>query len=364
MRIWVVKIGSSLLTSGGEGLDDAFIQSLVDQVKMLRNYDISVALVTSGAIAEGTVALQRKPESLGEFQAMAAVGQTRLMQAFAAHFSKHNLTVGQILLTHDDINNRRRYLNARTTLQTLFSFGTVPIVNENDTVSTEEIRFGNNDVIGGLLANLLDAECLVMLTDTGGLFTADPTTNPQAKLISECQVSDASLDSVVGESRSGLGRGGMITKLQAARLAARSGTDTFIVPGSAAQVLTHLADSQAIGTRLFATQKPIAARLRWLAGRQKPEGTIVLDDGAVEALCYKKASLLPVGVVGIQMHFKRGALVECLSQDGRVIAQGLSNFDSDTLLQIRGKTSQTISDMLGEPHDHELIHRDNLVVFK
>ena len=362
MSTWVIKVGSSLLTKNGKELDDAFITALADEVAALVSQQHRVALVTSGAIAAGRVALNFVPESLGELQAAAAVGQTGLMQVFSACFAKKNLTIGQILLTHDDIKERRRYLNARTTLNTLFSLGVVPVINENDTVSTEEIRLGNNDIIGGLIANLIDAEKLVILTDTQGLYTADPNHNPDSRLITQHPCSDPYLDSIAGGSRSNVGSGGMLTKVHSARLAARSGTDTWIVSGAPPTTIGQIARGESSGTHLVADGRSVGSRLRWLAGRQKVEGTLVLDHGAVEALVIRKKSLLPVGVIKVHGIFERGALVAVKGPNGAVVAQGLTNYDSQQVEAIRGKNSNAIRQMLGYPHDHELIHRDNLVL--
>lgn len=362
MSTWVIKIGSSLLTNGGKELDDIFIDKLVAQIAALIKQQHRVALVTSGAIAAGRAVLSFNPEALGELQAAAAVGQTRLMQAIGARFAQAGLVTGQILLTHDDIKERQRYLNARTTLNTLFALGAVPVVNENDSVSTEEIRFGNNDIIGGLIANLIDAERMVILTDTQGLYTADPGLDPDATLITACNCADAQLDTAAGGSRSGLGRGGMISKIQSARLAARSGTDTWIVAGADPGIIGKIAIGEQVGTRLLAGKKTITSRLRWLAGRQKTEGRLVLDAGAVKALTGGKVSLLPVGITSVQGKFDRGALVACVTPTGNTIARGLTNYNSQTIKQIQGKNSHTISKLFGYPHDHEVIHRDNLVL--
>jgi len=362
MSTWVIKVGSSLLTKRGKELDEAFIATLVGEVAELTAQKNRVALVTSGSIAAGRMVLGFKPETMGELQATAAVGQTRLMQAISVSFAAKGLTIGQILLTHDDIKERQRYLNARTTLNTLFALGSIPVINENDTVSTEEIRFGNNDIIGGLIANLIDAEKLVILTDTGGLYTADPHLDPEAKLISERNCADPLLDTIAGGSLSGLGRGGMITKVQSARLAARSGTDTWIVSGADPCMIGRIARGEAVGTRLLAGDRSVTSRLRWLAGRQKVEGTLRLDNGAVRALTGRKVSLLPVGITGVQGSFERGALVACVSPEGASVARGLTNYDSRLIDKIRGKNSRAISELLGYPHDHEVIHRDNLVL--
>ena len=363
-RRWVVKIGSALLTDDGRGLARAAIDNWVEQLAGLLDQGIEIVLVSSGAVAEGIVRLgwSKRPEALHQLQAAAAVGQMGLVQAYEASFQRYKRHTAQILLDHDDLANRQRYLNARSTISTLLELGAVPVVNENDTVVTDEIRFGDNDSLAALVANLIDADLLLILTDKDGLYTANPDSDSTATLISSAKATDRALDAIAGGSNSGLGRGGMSTKLQAARLAARSGCDTRIVGGRLVNVLTRIAAGETLGTLLEAGQKPLAARKQWLAGQLQLRGQLVLDEGAVKVLCNRGRSLLPVGVSGVSGDFKRGDLVSCLAADGREIARGLINYSADEANLIKGLPSEEIAAVLGFCDDLELIHRDNLVV--
>ncbi|MFT7300104.1 MAG: glutamate 5-kinase [Porticoccus sp.] len=361
---WVIKIGSALLTADGKGLDREGIAAWVDQVVALLDQNIEVVMVSSGAVAEGMSRLGwgKRPSSIHELQAAAAVGQMGLVQAYEFQFQQFDRHTAQVLLDHDDLSNRERYLNARNTLQTLMELGVVPIINENDTVATDQIRFGDNDTLAAMVANLIDADLLVILTDQDGLFDADPRGNPRAQLVSQGKSGDPALDALAGGSVGGLGRGGMITKLTAARLAARSGTNTVIVGGRAENVLTSLASGEAIGTLLVAEQEPIAARKQWLAGRLQVRGSLTLDGGAVRVLKEQGKSLLPVGVKSVLGDFNRGDLVRCVDESGCDIARGLANYNASESRLIIGKSSQLIAEILGYCDDEELIHRDNLVL--
>ena len=361
---WVIKIGSALLTNDGAGLDRKAIDSWVEQIAALLAEGKEVVLVSSGAIAEGIVRLDWKtrPDSIHELQAAAAVGQMGLIQAYESSFMRFDHHTAQILLDHDDMASRQRYLNARGVLQTLMGLEVVPIVNENDTVVTDEIRFGDNDSLAALVANLIDADMLVILTDKDGLFDANPDTNPDAKLISQAMATDSSLDALAGGSSGTLGRGGMVTKLQAARLAARSGCNTLIVGGRNPNILHQVAAGETIGTLLSATQKPLAARKQWLAGQLQVKGKLILDAGAVKVLTQQGRSLLAVGVSGVEGTFTRGELVSCVDSNGVEVARGLVNYNSDEAGRIKGQSTESISEILGYREDDELIHRDNLVV--
>ncbi|MDP6197848.1 MAG: glutamate 5-kinase [Porticoccaceae bacterium] len=361
---WVIKIGSALLTNDGAGLDRKAIDSWVEQIADLMARGNEVILVSSGAIAEGIarLGLKTRPESIHELQAAAAVGQMGLIQAYESSFMRFERHTAQILLDHDDMANRQRYLNARGVLQTLLSLGVVPVVNENDTVVTDEIRFGDNDSLAALVANLVDAELLVILTDKDGLFDANPDTNPDAKLISEAMANDSDLDALASGSAGTLGRGGMVTKLQAARLAARSGCNTVIAGGRNQNILQQVAAGDSVGTLLQASQKPIAARKQWLAGQLQIKGKLVLDQGAVNVLTKQGSSLLAVGVSAVDGTFTRGELVSCVDAEGNEIARGLVNYSSDEADLIKGRSTESISEILGYREDDELIHRDNLVV--
>lgn len=363
-KCWVVKIGSALLTDDGAGLDREAIDGWVSQIATLLDQGNEIVLVSSGAIAEGIARLgwTKRPDSIDELQAAAAVGQMGLIQAYESSFERFKRGTAQILLDHDDLANRQRYLNARGVLKKLMELGVVPIVNENDTVVTDEIRFGDNDSLAALVANLIDADLLVILTDKDGLYSANPDQDSSAKLVSQAQADDASLDALVGESLSSLGRGGMVTKLQAARLAARSGCNTVIVGGRNEEVLLKVGRGDVIGTFLSASQKPIAARKQWLAGQLQIKGQLTLDAGAVAVLSKEGRSLLPVGVTGVSGEFSRGDLVSCVNKEGVEIARGLVNYSASETLQIKGKGTELIIEVLGYREDDELIHRDNMVV--
>ena len=361
---WVIKIGSALLTNDGAGLDRQAIDGWVEQIAQLLAKGNEVVLVSSGAIAEGIVRLgwTTRPESIHELQAAAAVGQMGLIQAYESSFKRYDRHTAQILLDHDDLASRQRYLNARGALQTLIGLNVVPIVNENDTVVTDEIRFGDNDSLAALVANLIDADMLVILTDKDGLYDANPDNNPNAQLVSEAMADDSSLDALAGGSSGSLGRGGMITKLQAARLAARSGCSTVIAAGRNQQILHQVAAGENVGTLLSASQKPLAARKQWLAGQLQVKGKLILDAGAVKVLTEQGRSLLAVGVSAVQGKFTRGELVSCMDSHGVEIARGLVNYNSDEANRIKGQSTEAIPKILGYRDDDELIHRDNLVI--
>ena len=363
-RRWVVKIGSALLTGDGKGLDRDAMAAWVAQIARLQDEGVEVVLVSSGAVAEGMSRLgwKARPKAIHDLQAAAAVGQMGLVQAYESHFMAHGRHTAQILLDHDDLSNRQRYLNARRTLQALIRLGVVPVVNENDTVVTDEIRFGDNDTLGALVANLIDAEVLVILTDQQGLFDKDPRANPDAVLVGEGRAGDPALDAMAGGSAGSLGRGGMATKLRAAKLAARSGATTLIASGREPDVLVRLRRGDALGTLLVAAQEPIAARKQWLAGQLQVRGRLTLDAGAVDVLRQQGRSLLPVGVKAVSGHFTRGELVTCCDEDGREIARGLVNYSAEETARILGQSSARIAEILGYRDDDELIHRDNLVL--
>jgi glutamate 5-kinase len=361
---WVVKVGSALVTNEGRGLDSDAIGAWVDQLAELRRQGREVILVSSGSVAEGMKRLgwNRRPSALHELQAAAAVGQMGLVQVYESRFQRHGLHTAQVLLTHEDLADRRRYLNARSTLRSLVRLGVVPVINENDTVATDEIRFGDNDTLAALVANLLEADLLVILTDQQGMFDRDPRQNPDARLIGEARAGDPDLDAMASGGSGALGRGGMATKVQAAARAARSGTSTVIASGRENDVLLRLAQGEALGTLLSADQEPLAARKRWLAGQLKVKGRLVLDEGAVRVLCQGGRSLLPVGVTGVEGAFRRGELVACVAADGREVARGLVNYSAEETRRIMGQGSERIEALLGYVDEPELIHRDDMVV--
>jgi glutamate 5-kinase len=361
---WVVKVGSSLLTAKGQGLDRKAIADWATQIAALRQDGREVVLVSSGAVAEGMarLGLRQRPAVLSELQAAAAVGQMGLVQAWESAFQQHGLHTAQVLLTHEDVSNRDRYLNARGTLKALIEYGVIPVINENDTVATEEIRLGDNDTLAALAVNLVEAEALVLLTDQDGLFEADPRASKDARLIAEVELSDPRLDAMAGEGRGELGRGGMRTKLIAARWAARSGAATLIAHGRAPDVLARLAGGEELGTLLKPAQGVMAARKRWIAGQLQVRGRLHLDAGAAQVLRDKGKSLLPVGVKKVEGEFGRGDLVLCLDPDGREVARGLVNYDAAESHRILGLASSKVQAALGYPGAPELIHRDNLVL--
>lgn len=363
---WVVKIGSSLLTNQGRGLDRVMIKQWVGQFAHLREDNVAeLVLVSSGAVAEGMTRLgwTKRPVALHELQAAAAVGQMGLVQAYESCFQEHGLRTAQILLTHEDIADRQRYLNARSTLQTLLKLGVIPVVNENDTVAVDEIRFGDNDTLGALVANLVEADLFVILTDQDGMYEADPRTQPQAKFIHEAQAGDAALEKMASGGAAGaLGRGGMLTKVRAANWAARSGTATIIASGREPEVLEKIQQGKQIGTLIFPAQEPLAARKQWLAGHLQVRGKVMLDEGAARVLLESGRSLLPIGVVSVEGNFARGELVVCIGPDNREVARGLINYNAQETQKIMRQPSHRIAELLGYVDEPELIHRDNLVV--
>lgn len=362
----VLKIGSSLLTDNGRGLDHESIADWVEQISELTIQGKQILLVSSGSVAEGMARLgwNTRPHQLCELQAVASVGQMGLVQSYESLFQQYRLHTGQILLTHEDLSDRKRYLNARNTLLALLRLQVIPVVNENDTVATDEIRFGDNDTLAALVANLVEADVLIILTDQNGLYNKNPVFHEDAQLIDQASANDPELATMAGKSDSQLGRGGMITKIQAAKLASRSGTATIIASGREKNVIPRIIAGEKLGTFLVARDEPLLARKRWLAGQLKVNGSLILDDGAVKVLEESGKSLLPIGVDAISGEFQRGELVACHAQSGREVARGLVNYSADELQIIKRKSSQQIEELLGYAGDPELIHRDNLVLIK
>ena len=360
---WVVKIGSALLTDNGCGLKHELLDNWVKQIIELNVRGVEIVIVSSGAVAEGVARLgwKTRPKIIHELQAAAAVGQMGLIQGYEVCFQKYGKHTAQILLTHDDIADRARYLNARTTLITLLKLGVAPIVNENDTVATDEIRMGDNDTLAALVANLVDADLLVLLTDQEGLFTVNPILDSSAKLIKEAKAGDKVLEDYAGDGGS-LGRGGMRTKLKAAIIATRSGTQTIIASGSIHNSLINISNGEDVGTLLTTTKGPITARKQWLANQSYLQGTVTLDGGAVIALIKNGKSLLPVGISAVCGDFKRGEIISCIDSSGNEIARGLTNHDSAQVRLIMGKSNKEIEKLLGQLDEDELIHRDNLIL--
>jgi len=359
----VIKVGSALVTNNGEGLDLAAINEWARQIAELRQSHKEVVLVSSGAIACGMQRLgwAKRPSAVHELQACAAVGQMGLVQVYESAFSSHGLHTAQVLLTHDDLADRKRYLNARSTLTTLLKLGVVPIINENDTVITDEIKFGDNDTLGALVANLVDADCLIILTDQQGLFTADPRKDPSATLIAEARAGDPALETMAGGAGTQFGKGGMITKVIAAKRAASSGAHTVIANGREPDVMPRLSRGEAVGTLLISETQALNARKQWLADHLQLNGRLLLDAGAITALKDGK-SLLPIGVVEVQGDFERGAAVACISPEGIEIARGLANYSSSDSRRIARRPSSEIEGILGYVEEAEIIHRDNLIL--
>ena len=360
----VVKVGSSLVTNEGRGLDAAAIARWAAQVAELRRMSRRVILVSSGAIAEGMQRLgwTRRPHAMHELQAAAAVGQMGLVQCYESCFRSHGLHTAQVLLTHADMADRQRYLNARSTLRTLLDMGVIPVINENDTVVTDEIKLGDNDTLGALVTNLVEADALIILTDQAGLYDADPRKVSTAKLIEKADALDPALESIAGGTASALAKGGMLTKVLAARRAARSGAHTVIASGREPEVLVRLAKGERIGTLLTAGTVPLAARKQWLADHLTVRGRLRLDAGAVKALARDGKSLLPIGVVEVAGEFVRGEVVGCVDPAGREVARGLVNYSSEETRRIMRRASGEIEAILGYVDAPELIHRENLVL--
>ena len=360
----VVKIGSSLLTAQGQGLDTKAIADWVRQIAALQKNGVQVLLVSSGAVAEGMKRMgwKKRPHALYELQAAAAIGQMGLIQTYESFFKEHGIHTAQVLLTHDDLSNRKRYLNARSTLKALLGLEVIPVINENDTVTTDEFRFGDNDSLASLVVNLVEADALILLTDQEGVFDKDPRQHSDAVLLDEANASDTKLDVMVSAKGGDLGSGGMFTKLRAARLAARSGAVTVIANGSEENIIERLCKGEPLGTLLLSDKEPVVARKQWLASHLQVSGKLVLDDGAVKVLRESGRSLLPVGVSAVEGQFARGEVVSCVDFRGQEIARGLVNYSSVETQAIKGHPSQKIEELIGYVDEPELIHRDNLVL--
>ncbi|CAN4268446.1 ProB Glutamate 5-kinase [Methylophilaceae bacterium] len=363
-KVIVVKVGSSLVTNDGNGLDKLAIAAWATQIANLVAQGKQVILVSSGAVAEGMqrLAWKKRPTAVNELQAAAAVGQMGLVQMYESCFSQHQLHTAQLLLTHDDLADRKRYLNARSTLRTLLDLKVIPIINENDTVVTDEIRFGDNDTLGSLVANLIEADALVILTDQRGLYSADPRQDKQARFIDHALAGDAALEKMAGGAGSSVGTGGMLTKVLAAKRASRSGAHTIIASGREADVLVRLAAGERIGTHLQTTEMKTTARKQWLADHLQLRGKLSLDAGAIKVLKLEGKSLLAIGVTAVEGHFERGEVVACCDAEGHEIARGLVNYSSAEALRIMRQPSADIEKILGYVEASELIHRDNLVL--
>lgn len=361
---WVVKIGSAQLTGSDCLLSPSRVENLTRQLNDILKENIEVVLVSSGAVAAGIGKLgwDKRPAALHELQAAAAVGQMELIQLWESQFQHYQINTAQILLTHEDLRDRKRYLNARSTLLTLIEQRVVAIINENDTVATDEIRVGDNDNLAAMVSNLVEADLLVILTDQDGLYDSDPRTNPEAQFIERGDSTDPQLLGYAGGAGTGLSTGGMRTKVEAAKLAALSGTDTIIVNGSSDNILLHIAAGETPGTLLEAPQQPLAARKQWIASQLEPAGNLMLDDGAAKIVSEDGKSLLAVGVTTVEGDFKRGDLVNLSNTQGEIIACGLTNYNNDECTLIAGKSSSEIESLLGYVNESVLIHRNNLVL--
>lgn len=360
----VVKVGSSLVTNEGRGIDAQAIATWAAEIAALRDFGREIVVVSSGAVAEGMKRLSwvRRPQSMQDLQAAAAVGQMGLAQVYETEFRRFGLQTAQILLTHEDLADRTRYLNARSTLTRLIELGVIPIINENDTVVTDEIKVGDNDTLAALVTNLIEADALVILTDQAGLYTADPRSHPDARLLSKVKAGDPRLEAMAGGAGSLIGKGGMLTKVLAARRAASAGAHTIVASGRESKVLQRLAGGEMIGTSFIANTAKLTARKQWIADQLQLRGALVLDAGALKALLRDGKSLLPIGVSEVQGDFARGDVVACLSQAGSEVGRGLINYASSETRRIIGKPSSEIESLLGFVEEPELIHRSNLVI--
>jgi glutamate 5-kinase len=360
----VVKVGSSLVTNEGRGVDAEAIGNWSRQLAALAREGRELVMVSSGAIAEGMKRLgwSQRPKELAELQAAAAVGQMGLVQMYESRLSEHGMRSAQVLLTHADLADRERYLNARSTLLTLLGLGVIPVINENDTVVNDEIKFGDNDTLGALVANLVDADAYVILTDQRGLYAADPRKEPGARFIDEALAGDPALEAMAGGAGSGIGRGGMLTKILAARRAAGSGTSTVIAWGREPDVLIRLAGGEAIGTALVAGTPKLTARKRWMVDHLQLKGAVTVDAGAVVKLREEGKSLLPIGVQDVSGEFARGDVIAVKAADGTEVARGLANYAATEARLMARKPSSQIESLIGYVNEPELIHRTNLVL--
>lgn len=362
VKRWVVKIGSAMLTNGTTGADDMALADWAGQMAALQKTGKQVVLVSSGAVAVGMQQLnwQRRPTQLSALQSAAAVGQMSLSNAWQQAFSAYGIQVAQILLTHDDAADRKRYLNIRSTLKTLCQLGIIPVVNENDTVSFDEIRFGDNDNLGAMVANISGAGGYIILTDQEGMYNQNPRKYPDAQLISAAAAADPNLLSMADKKGSMLGSGGMYSKVLAAQKAARSGTHTLLAYGRKTQIITRLAAGEAVGTLFAATDTPQQARKQWLSSQLQIQGRLILDIGAIKAITVGNKSLLSVGITAVEGEFSRGALIACYGENGREVARGLCNYDSQDICAVQGKNSDEAAAIL--IHGDAVIHRDNMVI--
>lgn len=360
----VVKVGSAILTTEN-GINREVLDNLAQEIAFLRNTGREVILVSSGAVAAGKKKLHIKDDkdvSIMQKQALAAIGQSQLMHDYDEAFHEYGYNIAQILLTHSDLAHRSRYLNVRNTILTLFKYGVIPIINENDTVSTEELKFSDNDTLGALVTNMIEADMFICLTDVDALYDSNPITHPDAKAIYTVSEVDDRIQSMAGHSKSALGTGGMQSKINAAQMVSAGGGSSFIGPGKRKNILEHLFSGEMIGTFFLPKKEKMQSRKRWIAYVLKPQGEITLDQGACNAIVKNGRSLLPSGVTDVNGQFSKGDSVRCINKNGEAVAVGLSNFDQETLLKIKGLRTKDITGLLGYIENEEIIHRDNMVV--
>jgi glutamate 5-kinase len=360
----VIKLGSSIVTNNGEEVDEEYLSDLIKQISILSSQGKKVILVSSGAIAAGLkkLGIKKRPKVLSELQSAAAVGQMDLVRIYEELFSNNDLISAQVLLTHNDLSDRKRYLNARSTIFNLIENNVIPVINENDTVASEEIRFGDNDTLAAMVTNLIEADLLVLLTDQDGLFSSDPREDNNAKLIHHGYVDDKSLDDLASGSKSKIGTGGMITKVLAARKASLSGAHTIIASGKKDNILIDLNNNMNVGTFLQSRAIKILARKKWLADNLKSNGNIYIDDGAEKALIQKGKSLLVAGVTKVDGRFDRGEVIQCINELGDEILMGIVNYSSEEVKKIIGLSSDKIESVLGYVNESSLIHRNNMII--
>ncbi|MGA1797003.1 MAG: glutamate 5-kinase [bacterium] len=366
VRRVVVKIGSNVLASSRITLDEGVVERISADLSTVMDAGYKVVLVTSGAILAGRakLGLRERPRLVCQKQAVAAVGQSTLMRTYEKHMEQFGKRVAQLLLTDGDMTHRQRYINARNTLETLFSYGVLPVVNENDTVAVEEIKFGDNDTLSAVVSQLVEADLLIILSDVDGLYTADPNQDTDARFIPVVESIDKEILSLAGETPSIVGIGGMITKIQAAQTAAQSGTTTVIVNGRIPGVISRILQGEELGTLFLPKEDTLNCKRCWIAFRLKPRGTITVDEGAFKALTVSKKSLLPSGIIGVSGNFDSGESVSILSPDGKEFARGLVNYNASEIKRIKGVRSKLIDQILGYCTAEEVVHRDNLAILE
>lgn len=360
----VVKVGSAIITSD-DGVDLEVIRNLVKEISFLHDSGREVILVTSGAVAAGKRKMNLSDTldlTIKQKQALAAIGQSRLMHDYDEAFSKQNKTIAQILLTHSDLAHRKRYLNVRNTILALFDLGAIPVINENDTVSAEELKFSDNDNLGALVANLIEADMFICLTDVDALYDKNPLVDTNAKPIYTVTEVDDDIEGMAGNSKSVLGTGGMQSKIKAAKMVSTGGGSSFIGPGRRKNVLQHLFSGEMVGTFFLPSVEKMQSRKRWIAYVLKPKGSFILDEGACAAICKKGRSLLPSGIIEVTGSFEKGDSVHCVDENNNIIAVGLTNFNSSDVKLIKGKQTSQIAEIIGYKENDEVLHRDNLVV--